>query len=74
MAIDIQSVEDAIAALEAVGNAIGIGVPVTAVGDVLDVAIKLVQVLQYNQVAAAAQIAAADITADAVENKKFGPK
>ena len=74
MAIDIQSVEDAIAALEAVGNAIGIGVPVTAVGDVLDVAIKLVQVLQYNQVAAAAQIAAADITADAAENKKFGPR
>ena len=71
MAIDIQSVEDAIAALEAVGNAIGIGVPVTAVGDVLDVAIKLVQVLQYNQVAAAAQIAAADITANSAEDRKF---
>lgn len=71
MAITIESVDEALQALEAIGNACGCGIPLGEIATVLDGATKLIELLTYNQVAAASQIAAADITANKLEDKKF---
>lgn len=69
--ITIQSVDEALQALEAIGNACGCGIPLGEIAAVLDGATKLIELLTYNQVAAASQIVAADIVADKAENAKF---